>query len=582
MKLKTSYFNSAVLKKDITRFAPAWGLYTVFSLLYLVLLWGDDFYSIPETMALMGTVNFFYGGLCAVLLFGDLFTARLCNALHAMPMRREGWFLTHVAAGLLFGFVPNALGAVLAAFMLEQAGFLAFLWLAVVMLEFLFFFGVGVFCVMCAGNRLGAVASYGLINLLAVLVAWLVETFYAPVLPGVVMDTSFLAKFSPVVQLTVSEYVEIDFAMNDIIVSQIIAEAWWYAAIVAVVGIGFGALGLVLYRKRNLETAGDFISFKPASPVFLVIYTLCVGAMLYLIAELFNSGTEYVFLLIGLAVGFFTGKMLLEKKVKVFQKKNFIFLGILVFAFWMTVFATWLDPFGITRYVPEAQQVKSVTLYPYEQSVSSIADSYYYRQRDGVTLTDTEDIAQILNIHEYCVENVSDQRESYIPFTISYKLKSGAKVERFYYISGAAEQAQPLKQFFSATDYILDTEDVDDFVSRVIRVEYNAHNEPYYQIFIQGQYSSTGVLTKEDNAIYYNCEGSLRKSDEAKSLFAAIKADCEEGNLAQLWDFHSSGSVEGSISIEYRAKSGEIRYLDITVYGDSINTTHCLNSLRFK
>ena len=36
MKLRTSFFNPAVLKKDITRFAPVWGLYSVFLLLLFI------------------------------------------------------------------------------------------------------------------------------------------------------------------------------------------------------------------------------------------------------------------------------------------------------------------------------------------------------------------------------------------------------------------------------------------------------------------------------------------------------------------------------------------------------------------
>ena len=37
MKLKTPYFNPTVLKKDITRFAPVWALYTIFLLIYVIL-----------------------------------------------------------------------------------------------------------------------------------------------------------------------------------------------------------------------------------------------------------------------------------------------------------------------------------------------------------------------------------------------------------------------------------------------------------------------------------------------------------------------------------------------------------------
>ena len=41
MKSRTSFFNPTVLKKDITRFAPLWGLYTVFMLLAVFLIWAD-------------------------------------------------------------------------------------------------------------------------------------------------------------------------------------------------------------------------------------------------------------------------------------------------------------------------------------------------------------------------------------------------------------------------------------------------------------------------------------------------------------------------------------------------------------
>ena len=36
MKLKTSFFNVSALKKNLTRFAPAWALYGVFMLLLIL------------------------------------------------------------------------------------------------------------------------------------------------------------------------------------------------------------------------------------------------------------------------------------------------------------------------------------------------------------------------------------------------------------------------------------------------------------------------------------------------------------------------------------------------------------------
>lgn len=48
-----------------------------------------------------------------MLLFGDLYNSRMCNALHAMPMRRETLFLTNVVSGLLFSMIPTAVMALL-------------------------------------------------------------------------------------------------------------------------------------------------------------------------------------------------------------------------------------------------------------------------------------------------------------------------------------------------------------------------------------------------------------------------------------------------------------------------------------
>ena len=110
MKLRTSFFNTAVLKKDITRFAPAWGLYLTAMLLLMVTITEENYDlagTLGVTINLLSIVNLGYALVCAALLFGDLFNSKLCNALHAMPMRREGWFLTHLVSGLMFSVVPN-------------------------------------------------------------------------------------------------------------------------------------------------------------------------------------------------------------------------------------------------------------------------------------------------------------------------------------------------------------------------------------------------------------------------------------------------------------------------------------------
>lgn len=122
MKSKTSFFNKTVFKKNLTRFAPVMAVYTLCLILGMMMLYqnneemGRTFWfasRIAGNLQLMGLVNLLFAPLCAMLLFGDLYNSRMCNALHAMPMRRETLFLTNVVSGLLFSMIPTAVMALL-------------------------------------------------------------------------------------------------------------------------------------------------------------------------------------------------------------------------------------------------------------------------------------------------------------------------------------------------------------------------------------------------------------------------------------------------------------------------------------
>ena len=95
MRSRTSLFDRTVLKKNIIRFAPAWGLYSLGLLMFLVsqaevvdlppYFASAIAYSVPNAM---GAVNFFYALISAQLVFGDLYNTRMCNAL--TPCRCAG------------------------------------------------------------------------------------------------------------------------------------------------------------------------------------------------------------------------------------------------------------------------------------------------------------------------------------------------------------------------------------------------------------------------------------------------------------------------------------------------------------
>lgn len=557
MKLRTSFFNGTVLRKDITRFAPVWGLYSIFTLMAFFLLWESEGSAVRfannacYVMQVMGVVNFVYAALCAVLLFGDLFNTKLCNALHAFPLRREGWFLTHCSAGFLFCLIPNTLAALLAAALLQEYFYLAFLWLGIMLLQFLFFFGAGVFSVMCAGNRLGAAAVYGIFNFLAVLVAWLFMTFYDPFLYGIELDAEPYLSLSPVVGFHRSEYIwtSYDKMADATLFEGFLAADWQYLFVAAGVGIVLLVLAVLIYRGRQLENAGNLISLMPVAPVFLIIYTLCAGAVMYYVTEIFSGNGRYLFIFLGFAIGFFTGRMLLEKKVNVFRPKTFLAFGILLAVFALTVGLTRLDPAGVTRYVPEIEDVKQVQISPNQ--------ARYYYEHSQCILTEEADIKAITAIHQELVDNRKASKDSAL--RITYTLKNGRVVERQYYVDMQSDAAKVLRGYYSSPQYILGTDDIEALLENAFMLEFR-HNEdlPYICIANGNMDQQIYVDKYEENAILYSVDelaepGTSPKGLNvalARGLMEAILADCAAGKMAPPWEFHEGEDTFGWITIQ--------------------------------
>ena len=579
MPLKT-LFSKAVLKKDITRFAPLWGLYTVFTLLFVLLVRSEDrnaaqFMNVAsDIMQAMSIVNLVYGGLCAATLFGDLFVSRMTNMLHAMPIRRETWFFTHLLAGLLFCLVPNALGAAVAAATMGQYAYGAGLWLGVMVLEFLFFFGVAVFSMLCAGNRLGALALYGIINFFAVIVSWLVDVFYMPLLYGVSLPMDQLFFFSPVIQFSQSFFVLTKYDnMKDITtLLQIPAQPWIYAGVTALLGVVALGLALLVYRKRALENAGDFISLKPFSPVFLGIYTLCVGAALFMVFSSIDGIGRYFVLLLGLAMGFFTGKMLLEKKTRVFTRKTIVTFFVCVIAMSLSLVITLLDPAGITRYVPEQEKIAQI----------EINLPFYVNDENTVTLTDPEDIATIRSLHE---KAIWDRQEDSVLYNVSrlniqYTLKNGSRVERQYYIEDSQQTQETLGAIYSRPSVLLGTNDLDHLLENWDTMEIIGFSETLPYIHLE----NTAAATK------YNLEGYNKETKEYFSvlgrgfpdnetetaLLTSLFQDCQTGNMSQ---WNNPYKSVATVMLTVRSEEGYLEHFNLDIHLNSQTTLGSIKAM---
>lgn len=529
MKSRTSFFNATVLRKDITRFAPAWGLYLTAMLLVLLTVLTDTDYhlavDIGLTINLLSIVNLGYALVCGALLFGDLFNHKLCNAMHALPLRREGWFLTHLASGLLFSVVPNLVVALCLLPRLGLYWYVSFIWLGGVTAVYLFFFGAAVLSAMCTGSRFAMALVYGLINFLAILAMWMLQFLYEPLLFGIEIDQSPFVFFSPVTYLCTNELNYVNF-LDKITGFYNPNDGWPYTLGIACVG-GMMLIGaLLIYRKRHLESAGNFVTVRALSPVFLVLYTLTAGMILFIFSYIFATDYGYLFLAVGIAAGFITGRMLLRRTVRVFKPATFIGLAVMMAVLFGSLGLAKLDVFGIVRWVPEAEAVKKV-------SIRYTDDEVTY------TTPEKAEIEELVQIHEGIVAAGGEDNRWSSRIDLTYTLQDGSVVTRCYPVDYSTGEGQAIARLLSKPEYVLDTQDVSTLWETVNYITVDKHST--------------------DNTVFVR--------EEAQSLLVAIIADCEAGLMNQDWNYHTDDTW-GYLILE---KAGD-RDVSVLVWNSAVNT----------
>ena len=568
MQSKTSFFNKAVYKKDITRFAPAWGVYLLCLILGVTIMYVDDSsaqsfwfaHRMGVLILLMSVVNLFYAPVVAMLLFGDLYNGRMCNAMHAMPLKREGWFFSHVAAGLTFSAVPTAIMAVislplLAGTCVHNAWLLAPLWFLAANLEFICFFGIALLCVFCAGNRVAMAAWYAALNAGAYVIYWLISKFYSPMLYGVVTPRRWAELLTPVVQMAAEkEYIGMP-TYNKLLETfrdrewEMVADFWvqesYYDLFVwAGVGIVFAVLALVLYRKRHLECAGDAVAFRWLEPVFQVGCALAGLALGALVTEMLysymgsNAVMTFVVVACGMVVGWFAGRMFLERSTRVFALKNWIGLGITAAVIGVSLGLTAVDIFRIEEWKPNPEKVKyaklgvgdywSIELHEQadieemirlqELALEDRLESSGSFPEDAVITTDKGDVIdwdRVNGVYALDSEALHEIHYRYADSVyITYFMEDGREVQRRYYIWADAEEGEIYKEYMSRWEVVSKLSNYQD-----------------------GEwFDMSELLTIRVDGEAVPSELVNRKLGE--ELLMAIKADCLERNMVQDESYH--------------------------------------------
>ena len=416
----TSYFNMTLFRKNLARFWPIWGLY---ALIWVVLLpagvllrwdvwdkgnaWEFPLVLLDGSRNMALVLAFLFGILCAMAVFSYLYSARSVGMLHALPMRREGLFLTNYLSGLAFLWVPNFAVFLLALAAEALNGTVVFsslfTWLVVTCLLCLFFYSFAVFCAMFTGHILALPAFYLILNFLASVITYLLESIAREFLfgfNGAVWAEKWAMWFTPSLKLLRST--GLDYTGS--------TPRYYGLGLVtlyALIGLVLAGIALAVYHRRQLERAGDVITVGWVRPVFRYGMALCwaiaLGAFFYSIFYTLlprGAWTLLGWMLLWGAAGCFIAEMLLKKRFWVFKtswKGCVIFLVCLVAA----MATLELDLLGFERRVPDAAQVKTVEIRGISSAPYDSADYLNFSTSDPQT------IEEITSLHS----SITDRKD---------------------------------------------------------------------------------------------------------------------------------------------------------------------------
>lgn len=457
MRSVTSYFNSTLYRKSLLRFWPIWGLYGLIWLfmmpLHLLAILQDKSYHeagalaraalefsqewVGESLQTGSVLAMLFGVAAAMAVFSYLYNNRATCMMHALPVRRESLFFTHYLAGLSFLLLPNLAIFVLTLAAEAAGGCLELrtlgIWLLVQSAAGLFYFSLAAFCAMLTGHLLALPAFFGILNGLVGGVALLAEAllrvgYYG--FDGLSQEAySVVGWFTPLMKLTQSSY----WSGNDV---QYQLESATAVAIYAGVGVLLAAVALALYRRRQMELAGDVVAVRMLRPVFRYGMALCTGLTMGMLtcALLGWNGDNLVSLIPAVlawtAGGYFVAEMLLRKSFRVWSSWKGGAAAVVVMAALFGILT--LDLTGFETRVPAPEQVVRVSVRVPE---SAPGDSAQYGNR--VDVSSPEQIAQVIALHQAAVDlgrrDWQSVTETATTVEVKYELTNGTTMRRSYY-----------------------------------------------------------------------------------------------------------------------------------------------------
>lgn len=555
------WWNSTLYRKNLKRFWPIWASYGVILLLVpltFLLTWLDRNEILDINIVAMDLLGFVspmglilsavWSIVSAMAVFSYLYNSRSVQLYHALPIRREGLYLTNYLSGLSFLVLP--LGVVfLFTLAVEAVSGTLMLWpllqwLIAQVCFALFFYSFAAFCALFVGHIVALPVFYGILNFLAFGMSQLLSELFRQFVYGYHSwpAMSQLAQWlSPFIVLYREGGVRV--ADNGGYFYTGLAAALAYA----LAGLVLAAVGLVVYRTRPLETAGDVVAVKWVRPVFKYGVAFCAAVTIGIfLRELFRTllpGGMWPMLglmVLGGLIGYFAAEMLLRKTFRVLRRS---WKGALALCLVLTAAALTMnyDLIGFNR-APSRYNVVSVYLwgpYTYPSDSASHFDIY---------CTDSEDIEAVLALHQAIARDQQElqDRLEHDRYSTGYDPENPdqplVQSQNVYFSYNLADGSQ-LTREYTLQLYSTDLEDpnsVASLLNNIVNAPDAIENSYFSGVESQDAFNSLAEASVEN---VYNAGSQTYDSLEVLSeadrnaLLAAVRSDLAAGRLGQRYLF---------------------------------------------
>lgn len=451
MKSKRCCFNHTIFKKNISHFWPIWLIYFIYLLLIgPIQLWTglknyiNWDYTIKEAayMATNSVIsswiitspNFFACIIAVMAVFSYIGRPRSANMIHALPVNRKELFLTNYVSGLLCLLVSQILTFVITVFvcLANQVTCIQHYFMALLISMGTTFIGysMAVFVAMITGQIFIIPIFFFIMNFLYVGFRFFLSLLSNLLCYGFSSSgwrPGYSGMLSPWYFLETHLKVDSTY-MVGVNRMQLTIMGGKYLLIYAGVAIAFSVAAWLLYKKRQIETAGDLICVRWVQPIFrwgAAFSGMCFVA--FMVTDTLRYTVRinkfYCMMICGLLFGvifFFVAEMILKKSFKVIHKKSLLECAVFTVASLLIFLGIHMDLAGIEKRVPKAEQVKEGYL---------AWNSYQVRFSE-------EDIEELYQIHQQLLDekkNYQDLYESEASYVIiKYCLKNGDTVRRTY------------------------------------------------------------------------------------------------------------------------------------------------------